>query len=543
MPGKEAQATPKVDGDAGPAVHYAAHQRGILHRDLKPANILLPREKEGGKPEADLPLSAFPLVKVTDFGLAKQLDTEARPDPDRGRRGHAQLHAARASMGQSKEIGPAADIYALGALLYELLTGRPPFKGETAMDTLIQVLADDPVAPSRLQPKVPRDLETICLKCLAKEPRQRYSTAETLADDLGRFLGGEPIAARPASGWERGLKWIRRRPAVAGLIALVVLVAALGFTGVTWKWREAVDQAHKTEKALAQAETNLYFNRIALAHREWGVRHVTLRESWSMPVPNRSASGNGAIYSISAMPRSKLGRAHDEQMTHVVYSRDGRQLATASMDRTVKIWDAATGTVRFTLRGHAGNVWNVAFSPNGKLLASASADHTVKVWNAATGAELLTFRGHDKAVCGLAFSPDGGRIASAAGKVLLWDSTTGKVEKTLSGAEPESHSIAFSPDGLRLGSRQLSPTAGNLGLKDRDGRRHPSHAGPAGDLRSSLQPGQRPRGHHRCRYDRARLGFKHAAWLSRSPGVRTSCLVWPSVPMASASRRPAATKP
>ncbi len=188
------------------------HQHGIIHRDLKPANILLAGD---GTP------------KITDFGLAKRLHEDSSLTRTGEVLGTPSYMAPEQASGGTSKVGPAADIYALGALLYEVLTGRPPFQGPDSVQTLMMVLTMDPVAPSTLLPKVPRDLETICLKCLEKSPRKRYQNAELLGDDLRRFLEGQPILARPVGVVERTIKLARRRPATALLIAFG-LVSMLG---------------------------------------------------------------------------------------------------------------------------------------------------------------------------------------------------------------------------------------------------------------------------------------------------------------------------
>ena len=213
------------------AMHYA-HLRGVVHRDLKPGNVLL--------------AGAERMPKITDFGLAKRIDAEARDVSQSGAiMGTAAYMAPEQAAGKVRDTGPAADVYALGALLYTCLTGQPPFEGPQ-LDVLMRVVSEEPVPPSRLAAKVPRDLETICLKCLSKEPARRYASAEELADDLRRFQRDEPIRARPVGSPERAVKWVRRHKAITALLMMTLL----GLAGIVWKYIDAEQQ-----KRHAQEET------------------------------------------------------------------------------------------------------------------------------------------------------------------------------------------------------------------------------------------------------------------------------------------------
>src|SRR5579875_426019 len=200
----------KLTATLARAIH-AAHEAHIVHRDLKPANILLTSDGT---------------AKISDFSLAKQLDAETLRTQSGAIFGTPAYMAPEQASGRSKAIGPAADIHALGAILYELLTGQPPFRGLTLLDVLQQVQSTEPISLRRLTPKLPRDLETICHKCLRKAPEARYRTALELAQDLERFLRREPIRARPVPVWERGLKWVRRHPAAAAFLAILWLAVA-----------------------------------------------------------------------------------------------------------------------------------------------------------------------------------------------------------------------------------------------------------------------------------------------------------------------------
>ncbi len=232
------------------AVHFC-HDQGILHRDLKPANILL----------------AAGVPKVADFGLAKRLDSDAKLTKTGDVLGTPAYMAPEQASGIVTRLGPGVDVYALGAILYEMLTGRPPFQSPDPIQTLMMVLSMDPIPPRRLQPGVPRDLETICLRCLEKTPKRRYPSAEELAEDLKRFVDGRPIHARPIRTWEKGLKWARRRPAAAGLISLAllgVIALATGFLVIRGKNAELRDANVALDRSRAQTAEKLQLSLAAV---------------------------------------------------------------------------------------------------------------------------------------------------------------------------------------------------------------------------------------------------------------------------------------
>jgi Protein kinase domain/Cache domain len=241
----------------------AAHERGVIHRDLKPENVLLSDFSAG---EEALGVRGIGIPKISDFGLAKRMDIPSSQTRTEHIMGTPSYMAPEQALGQSKDAGPATDIYALGAILYRLLTGRPPFQSDASVETLRQVVEDEPVSPRQVQPSIPVDLETICLKCLRKQAGQRYASAAALADDLRRFLAHEPILAKPVGWWGRLLKWARRRPAAASLIAVsglaVILLLALEWWFHLRLSRELQNTRSAHQRALAtQGELKLAFAR------------------------------------------------------------------------------------------------------------------------------------------------------------------------------------------------------------------------------------------------------------------------------------------
>jgi WD40 repeat protein/tRNA A-37 threonylcarbamoyl transferase component Bud32 len=411
-----------------------AHRKGVVHRDLKPGNILLTPE---GTP------------KVADFGLAKLLDVESALTRTDSVLGSPSYMAPEQAGGKTKEVGPAADVYALGAILYEQLTGRPPFRGATVLETLEQVKTAEPVPPSRLVPGLLRDAETIALKCLQKDPGKRYESAEALAEDLRRFEAGDPIVARPVGRVERAWRWCRRNPAVASLSAAVLLIFAAGFAGAAWNYWRA-------EATLRELERTLYFQRIALAHRELSADNLGRALALLDQCPESLRQWEW--YYLKRICRvDPLVLPDKGEVNSVAFSPDGERLASAGEDGTVTIRNSRTGEVVQTLDAHTDFVYSVAFHPDGRRLASAGADRKVKVWDLTTGQESFTApasSGVPYGVAhGVAFSPDGRRLATGfEGAVNVWDWRTRQLLHKLPGHGHLGINIAFSPDGRRLAS-------------------------------------------------------------------------------------------
>ncbi len=338
------------------AVHHA-HARGIVHRDLKPANILLLNQsttddtdgtdKNRNRDHSSVPsvLSVVDLLpKITDFGLAKQLDRAQGQTQSGAIVGTPSYMAPEQAGGKSRAIGPAADVWALGAILYELLTGRPPFLGATPLDTLAQVLSQEPVPPSRLQPKVPRDLETVCLKCLRKEPAKRYASAAELADDLGRFLSGQPVRARRTGRAERVVKWVRRKPALAAVLGLsVVLVLLLGGGGMWLVWTAASRRAEQ-EGTLRTLLDEVRDRRVAAraggprAQPAWAEASAAARRARELLQADAVGAdlrgrAEALLAEWEAEDHDRRTAAELDNVLLLAYTLPGRQLDAAAADR------------------------------------------------------------------------------------------------------------------------------------------------------------------------------------------------------------------
>jgi WD40 repeat protein len=423
------------------AVHYA-HEHGIIHRDLKPGNVLLAggRKQEAGSSKAPSgsgvsSVSSLLSPKITDFGLAKRLDGS---DADRATKTGAVVGtpgyiAPEQASGKGSEVGAAADTYALGAILYECLTCRPPFRGETPLDTVLQVIHDDPVPPKRLRSSVPRDLETICLKCLTKSPTKRYPSALALAEDLRRFLNGEPIWARPLSAWGRAVKWATRHPALAvlGVSTVVATVALLIVLSVAYarvrdavaqkeveannarrereqaerEWaraetektraeglaaenelrrREAVGQAEQLQREGERSKRTAYALQLAqiaaLCERDPKRAMQLLDDEVRCPPALRDFTWEYLHRLCRREERVYQGHAARDALHTVAYAPGGALVATAGRDGHIRLWDPRTGRTAAILDGHTGAVNGLAFGPDGRLLASAGADGTIRLW-------------------------------------------------------------------------------------------------------------------------------------------------------------------
>ncbi|HKI17309.1 MAG TPA: serine/threonine-protein kinase, partial [Isosphaeraceae bacterium] len=383
------------------AVQYA-HEHDVIHRDLKPANVLLDAQGR---------------TRVTDFGLAKKVKAGGGLTASGQIMGTPSYMPPEQAAGKNDEVGPSADVYALGAILYCLLTGRPPFQAATTMDTLIQVLEQEPVPPRQLNAQVARDLETICLACLQKAPARRYTSAAALGEDLRRYLAGEPILARPVGRTERLWRWCKRNPWLSATIGTVAAALVAVAVISTYFSVELGKSSLELKKSLSQsnqrlAAVNFERGQAAFERGEIGPGLLFMAESWRSAVVagdpewQHAARANLSAWQHQA-PRIKGVFSHAKAVVCVAYSPDGKTILTGSQDNTAHLWDAETGRPLGAPLEHGGAVVVVAFSPDGKAALTASRDKTVRIWDAATGKPLLPPLLHQNPLKTAVFSPDG----------------------------------------------------------------------------------------------------------------------------------------
>jgi WD40 repeat protein/predicted Ser/Thr protein kinase len=501
--------------DIARAIGYA-HQQGILHRDLKPSNVLL--DLLGG-------------VHITDFGLAKRLDESSDLTVTGQLVGTPNYLSPEQADGKRGKLGPTTDVYAMGALLYELLTGRPPFLAQSLQETLQRICDAEPVWLRSLNPGIPRDLETICLKCLHKEPGRRYASAPLLADDLQRWLEQRPIEARPVGQAERLWLWCRRHPRQAALLTSLVLVVASGIAGVSWEWRRAErhrllaeDRSRKLEAERTVARQQLYASDIAAAfaaYKDGNFGSVLLLLRRQQPAapssgaldPPTEADLRGFewryLWNRVQGDQTQILSGHGNMVSCLAFSPDGHFLVSGDADGVVKWWDLRTGQCLSNLWRFHGRALSASFSHDGRSVALGSWEE-VRIWNEAvhnwTRVEKL---GQGRVLCSpvdstMAVSSERFYWFGSGGEARLWNNAGDINARRLrrSGAR-----LSFSADGRWLAT----------GLEDRqihfwqvaDGM-SAGHAGEAYMLRGLA------------------LG-RAATWVAASVDDRPGIAVW-SVP-------------
>jgi WD40 repeat protein len=468
-----------------------AHLCGVIHRDLKPANILLqdqspptvtPEETGAVPPGAGAsparssaarsfgPRSSL-VPKITDFGLAKRVN-EAGQSPTGMIIGSPWYMSPEQAAGQ--DAGPRSDLYSLGATFYECLTGRPPFRAATLLETLHQVQQEEPVPPRHLQRTIPRDVETICLKCLQKDPARRYASAGELRDDLQRFLDGKAIRARPMGWAEHTWRWCRRNPVVAGLLSLVVVLVLSGMVAgaialvVIENARRQADlnaagEAAARTIAVQAAEESR--ERLIRLHIATGTRFLDASDrasalcwyvhAWQSDRqgPENEQDHRLRLASVMSAGPQLVGIGfHRQPVQDAAVSPDGKRLLSYTVaGRDVYLWDPTASRLAVAPLRHGGEVRHACYSPDGRFVGTAAADGTACIWEANTGQRLCKLD-HPTGVAWLAFRPGTTQLVTVddQGALYGWDTTTGQPAGVWPRSEARIWYVTFSEDGRRL---------------------------------------------------------------------------------------------
>lgn len=449
----------KLGLQAAEALEYA-HEQGVVHRDIKPANLLL--DVRGH-------------LWVTDFGLA-QVQRESGLTLTGDLVGTLRYMSPEQALAKHELLDHRTDVYSLGATLYELLTLRPAVSGGDRQELLRRIAFEEPVSPRRVDPAIPAELATIVLKAMEKSPAERYPTAQELADDLRHFLENRPIRARPVTLPERLWRWCRRNPSVAGSAftaagAVLFAVAVVVVSNVLIARKDRERAAADAEREIAavrelSARRSQYVSEFTGAVRLWETGRIDLAKevlARLRPEPGQ-VDLRGFEWRYLWRFCDGLGtalRGHEEEVYGVGFSPDGKKLVTASRDRTVKVWDLATGQPPKTFRGHTNDVNCVAYSPDGKTIASADDDGRIRLWDSTTGEPRGLHSGHADAVVGVAFSADGKVLASAdsAGNIVVQDIAAGTRLWTKQAHRERLHQLAASRDRKLLATVSKDQTA------------------------------------------------------------------------------------